>query len=188
MKEENKKVICNIKENTAEMYDRTITEMKKRGCSENDIKAVEDAKKETIAAYDNPPCEYIKHFTNNAINEIYPWPKDFSPLFSNLFMVRIGDVPVHLNRLLAINHDEKTLTLSSYETEKFSPLNYFLKNKKFDKLEVEYFNPQGEKVRIDTFSHIKVEKTFSGYLSYIHDDLLMTEITFKFSKYVSSAN
>ncbi len=185
MKAEGK--IETIKDNTIKMYDNTIEEMKKRGATEDEIALVEHAKEQAIIAYDNQPSEDNKCPINTMITEIYPWAKDFSPLLSNLFIVRIGDVPIHLNRLLVVNHDEKTLTLSSCETEDFSPLNYFLKNKKFDKLEVEYLNPQGKKVRTDTFKSLKAKKFFSSYLSYTHDNPLITEITFQYKEYESSA-
>ena len=183
----------NLRNNTEQMYNNTLEELRKRGDSEEKIAIVEAAKESALAAYDSVEVDdgnpYLsKHEILDMFSNIGNVTQNITPLMSNLFIVHIGDVPINLNRLLVVNHDKKTMTLSFYETKDFSPLNYFLKNKKFDKLEVEYLSPQGEKIRTDRFKHIKAKCFFSSYLSYTNDEPLITEITFKYSKYVSSAS
>ena len=190
MKESDKKVIYNIKDNTEKMYDHTIEEMRNKGCSESDIKAVEEAKASALAAYDMNEEErkspYVaKNNILDLLNNIGCVP--MTPLMSNLFIVRIGDVPINQVRSFHFSPDEKDFSIGFYETREFSVIEYFLKNKKFGEVSIEYLTQNGETIRTDVFKSASVDKIMVDGLSYNADSPFGMYIKFNYKKYVPSA-
>lgn len=190
-----------LKKHTAEMYDKTLSEMRERGASEEEIKLVEDAKKDALAAYDYVPettkkQPYIKpevkffHTSKTPINiystlgrQVTELNKDFTPLFKNLFILRIGELPVYLVRFYYDRSSDKTICLSVMEQSDFSPEQYFSDNKKFKTLTVEYLSVVGETLRVDTYEGIKVKTVKNGERSYLSGDKpIETFIELKYKK------
>lgn len=192
MKEKDNKVIYNIKVNTEKMYDHTIEEMVKRGCPESDIKAVEEAKANALAAYDmeeeecESPCA-TKSDVSDLLNTIGRVHENTTPLMSNLFIVRIGDVPIYQVRSFHFSPDEKDFSVGFYETREFSVIEYFLKNKKFGEVSIEYLTQNGETIRTDVFKSASVDKIMVDGLAYETDRPFGMYIKFNYKKYVPSA-
>lgn len=190
-----------LKKHTAEMYDKTLSEMRERGASEKEIKLVEDAKKDALAAYDYVPeankQPYIKpdvkvlEITAKTPTNIYSaigrqvteLNKDFTPLFKNLFILRIGELPVYLVRFYYDRSIDKTICLSVMEQSDFSPEQYFSDNKKFKTLTVEYLSVVGKILRVDTYEGIRVKVVKNGERSYLSGDKpIETFIELKYKK------
>lgn len=182
----NKESVLPLKEYTEMMYDNTIEEMKKRGASQKEIDIVENAKIRAVNAYDEPKTEdreKCKGTRRNLVGEL-----DFEPLMSNLFIVKIGDVPFNMIRYLTINDNKKTVKLSVFETKDFSPYKYFSKNRKQDEITIEYLDVNGATIRTDKIYNAKVKSFINGTLSYENNCPIYGEITFKYKKYVPSAD
>ena len=193
MEEDRKKVVDNIKHSTEEMYNHTIAEMVKRGCPESDIKAVEEAKANALAAYDREDDEHELPYATKSealdlLNTIGCVPADTTPLMSNLFVVHIGEAPIYQVRSFFFSPKEKEFSIGFYEAKEFSAIKYFIDNKKFDNVYVEFLSSSGETLRIDRFDSVSVKMIIPDGLSYESDRLVGSYIKFKYKKYVPSAD
>ena len=195
MSKDNAEVIHNIKENTIKMYDQTIEEMKKRGASEVDIKIVESAKADAVAAYDKPAnvdsnavkYEYItKEYVDSQLGRGPIDEPSFMP--SNLFIVEIGDLPSYFHKSVSFDHKKNEIYLETHESTELSPYFYFKKNKKFGKLVISYLDRTGAVVRTDTFYKVKVKNIHTDGLSYDYDGFIATYVTLKYKKHESTAS
>lgn len=188
-------VKSNLRENTREMYENTLREMKDRGASEADIKLVEQARDEALAAYDYVPTEEDKELKTpiadsgykgflNRILSVGYLRENFEPLLDNLFLVHVGELPIFVVKAYGTNYDEKVLRLTAFETAGFSPEVYFSENKKFDSIKVEFLNPVGAVIRTETFEKVKVVKVEGRWLSYYSNGApVETYINFKYKRH-----
>ena len=175
-----------LKDYTTEMYNNTIEEMKKRGATQEELDVVERAKASSIDAYneDMPKksenCGTIKILLNPELN--------FVPLMSNLFIVKVGEVPVNMVRYLSIDDNKKIAKLSVFETKEFSPFKYFSENRKHNGIVLEHLDMAGNTIRVDKIYRVKAKSLLGGAVCYDNSYPLYTEITFKYKKYVPSAD
>ena len=193
MSKSNKEVVQNIKENTIAMYDHTIEEMIKRGATKEEIDIVEKAKADAIAAYDVVPEEEEKacerkfcaaELGKNAINGMY----GLVPILSNMFVVKMDNLPIYLFQSLYIDVNKKTVMVRMYETKEFSPYKHFSSHKKFDGMVIEHLNPQGVVERRDEIKGLKVSEISIEPLTYSSEEAWTSHITFKYKEYVPSAD
>ena len=191
-----------IKYNTVKMYDNTIKEMEERGAPEDEISVVRAARKAAIESYEVDadkneevfkPKEGVFMKQVNTCEVRYNFERglyNLKPIPRNMFLVHIGDLPLYLFKTIWFNYEEKTLTVCMYETTDFSAYGYFSKNKKVDKLVLEFLDANGgETVRKDVFKRLKVEKLSTDCLSYSSsNEFLQTYITFKFKEYAPTTD
>ena len=179
----------NLKENTLKMYSRTIEEMSRRGATEEEIKIVEDARDETLAAYDDVQTD------ENAIKRTHVFTpliarikQDFPIILSNMFIVKLGKIASYLCQALYLDVQKKFITVRMYETVDFSPYRYFTENKKFEQMTIEYIYSTGVVQRHDEVRKLKVKEIHMAPLSYRSEKAWTTEITFKYKEYVPTAD
>ena len=190
MEEKDNKVVTDLKEQTALMYDNTIKEMKERECSPIDIKLVEEAKQDALDAYDRKPLKidnpYItKEEVYDLLNSNY---NPSRPMLSNMFLVHVGDAPVYLVKSVYVNVIDKKVSVCFLETKDFSPLKYFTSHKYFEGAKIEYLEKDGTTIRVDELRKLKVKDIHYGGLSYDNDKPIDTYITFKYKKYEPTAD
>ena len=175
------------------MYDHTIEEMIKRGATKEEIDIVEKAKADAIAAYDVVPEEEEKacerkfcaaELGKNAINGMY----GLVPILSNMFVVKMDNLPIYLFQSLYIDVNKKTVMVRMYETKEFSPYKHFSSHKKFDGMVIEHLNPQGVVERRDEIKGLKVSEISIEPLTYSSEEAWTSHITFKYKEYVPSAD
>lgn len=180
----------NLKNNTELMYNNTIEEMRARGEDEEKIAVVEEAKRSAMAAYDEELYEDEEPYaTKEDISDsLRNMASNSTPLMANLFIVHIGDVPIYQIRSFYFSPKEKEFSIGFYETKEFASIKYFIENKKFDNVSVEFLSPLGETLRIDRFDSVSVKLIMPDGLSYETDRPIGSYIKFKYKKYVPSAN
>lgn len=187
-------VATNLKENTIKMYDNTIDEMEKRGASKEEIDIVKSAKEEAIAAYDyvdekphdeneKLPHNCIMDMVNRTIGGFY----NFVPLMSNMFIIKMGDIPIYLFQSVSVDLGRKEIDVSIFETPTFSPCKYFSEHKEFGEMKIEFLDNVGAIQRIDLFEGLKVKAVHLDSLHYESDHALTAQIMFKYKKYVPAA-
>ena len=175
-----------IYNSTIKMYENTIKQMEERGCSEMEILAVREAmasfiasvKFEEMAAYDKPKEQVTKQPPYESIMLKLP-----NPLKTNMFIVTIGDIPVWYPHYVGYDFDKKEFHVAFYETEDFSPFNYLNKKGKFNEVTIEFLDPIGRIIRVETFSKVKVKRLGLNGLTYKSDDILSSYATFKYKKH-----
>lgn len=188
-KKGNSVVVENILETTIQMYDKTIEEMVKRGVPEENIKIVREAKEDTIDAYyfKNEPSAKLEHNISILIgNEINM--SNVCPMMSNLFIVRINGVPTELIQTLSNDVNNREVYIRLLEVKEFCAERFFLENRKFDCIAVEYLSRSGEVVRTDKYYGVKVKQIQPDALYYENDAPLTCSINFKYKKYVPATD
>ncbi len=181
---------------TIKTYENTIRQMEERGCSEREILPVKDALanfiasvkvEETMAlAYDEPKEQVTKQLPYEMTGESVRLRSpngSVNPLKTNMFIVTIGDIPVYYPHYVGYDFDKKEFHVAFYETEDFSPFNYLNKKGKFNEVTIEFLDPTGRIIRVETFSKVKVKRLGLNGLTYKSDDILSSYATFKYKKH-----
>lgn len=189
IKREISATVENILETTIQMYDKTIEEMIKQGVPEENIKIVREAKEDTIEAY------YFKNEPNTKLEDnvslLIGYERNISdmyPMMSNLFIVRINGVPFKLIQTLTNDINNREVYIRLLEVKEFCAERFFLENRKFDCIAVEYLSRSGEVVRTDKYYGVKVKQIQPDALYYENDAPLTCSIIFKYKKYVPAAD
>jgi hypothetical protein len=174
--------------------------MRERGASNEDISLVEQAKEEAIAAYDYVPTDLPNKPTlektgeeiranlpqsSNVVNisQLFNV-TEVEPLIDNLFIVRIGELPINQCSFVFNDIRRKTITIGTFESVGFSPEVYFTKNRKFKKIVLDYLSPHGDVIRTDEFTELKVKEINVGGLRYSSNGSpVSTNIVLKYKKH-----
>lgn len=175
-------------ENSVKMYETTLKQMVEKGSSQESISFVLNMKEETEADLNevNATLHRLEKGEKAdfviAFNELLEKMKTYSPYSRNRFVVDFGTNDIKDFYVEEVNYVGGVLTVLFRDSEEFFAPEYFEGHKQFDKVRIYLLSPIGEKRAVIEFSDVEVESCQTTGLSYKSDDILTTDVFFRYKK------
>lgn len=175
-------------ENSVKMYEATLNQMVENGSSKESISFVLGMKEETEADLNEVNVTLRRLERGEKVdfvitfNEFAEKMKNYSPYARNRFVVDFGTKDIKDFYVEEVNYVSGVLTVLFRNSEEFFVPEYFEGHKRFEKIQIYLLSPVGKRKAVIEFNDVEVESYQTAGLTYKSDDILTTEVFFKYKK------